>query len=87
MMTSRGLSSQARVDGLAVHREHAEDAFMAPVKRLAANEPVERLGSGSALADGGCALATGVPGSQPLDLVRVGVFGAVDDPQARGLGT
>ena len=59
--TLRDCNLQPRVYGLTLHREHAENAFMDAIERLASDEPVERLYPEPELADGECALATEVP--------------------------
>ncbi len=43
--------SQARVDGLALQRQHAEHALVHPVERLPAHEALERLDPQPELAD------------------------------------
>ncbi len=78
---TRGLGSEAWVDGLALHREDAEHALVHSVERLVPNESLRRLDAESELTDRKRALASEAAGSQAIDLAGVGVLGAVDDAQ------
>lgn len=49
--TQSGIGSKLRVDCLALEGEDGEYTLMDPVERLPADEPFERLGTESKLAD------------------------------------
>jgi hypothetical protein len=79
--TNGATRSEARVDGLALHGQHAEHALVHPVERLVSHESLERLDAEPELADRERALAPEAAGAQPIDLAGVGVFEAADDAQ------
>src|ERR1700712_3061092 len=81
MPTKGTVPSEARVDGLALHRQHAEDRLVDAVEGLAGDEALEGLDAEGELAGRQAALAGEVAGAQALELGRVGVLRAVDQPQ------
>src|SRR6266542_2999573 len=73
--------SEPRIDGLALERQHAEDALMDAAQRLAADEALERLDAEREFANGERALAAEAAGAKTLEVGGLGVLGAVDDAQ------
>src|SRR5215468_2306802 len=75
---------EPRVDWFAFEGEHAEHALVYPEQRLAAGEPLQRLGAERELAGRQRPLAGQVAIPEPVEVGRDGVLGTVDDPQVLG---
>ncbi len=62
--------SEPWIDGLALERQHAEDALIDAAQRLAADEALERLDAEREFANGERALAAEAAGAKTLSTVH-----------------
>src|SRR5215211_1727747 len=79
--SSRADRSQARIDGLALEGEHAEDALVDAAKRLVADESLEGLDAERELANRQRPLAAESACLQAVDVGGLGVLRPVDDAE------
>src|SRR5579883_2739127 len=72
---------ESRVDRFTLKREHPEDTLVYAAQRLAGDEALQRLNPEGKFASSERSLASQCALPQARQLIRSGVFGAVDNPQ------
>lgn len=74
-------SLEPRIDGLAFERQHSKDALVHSSERFPLDKPLQRFYAQSKFSQCQGSFRAETSGAKSFEMLRCGVFRAVDDPQ------